>query len=864
MSPQQLIAHYRITDKLGEGGMGEVWRASDTKLNRDVAIKVLPPSLAADPARMQRFEREAQVLASLNHPNIAAIYGIEQGAIVMELVEGEDLKGPVPVEIALDYARQIAAGLEAAHEKGIVHRDLKPANIKITSGRTVKLLDFGLAKATDHATTGANASPTMSPTLSMQMTQSGMILGTAAYMSPEQARGKSVDKRADIWAFGVVLYELITGSMLFGGGETVSDSLAAVITKEPDLSAVPEGLRLLLKACLEKDPRNRLRDIGDWQRLLLSPSPKKSGRPARAWQPWTAAAVLALAGLIAGLQLGQRSIPPAAPSLRVSIATPELGDLSGAEISPDGSAIVAVGARRDLILRRLNSPEWIPLKGTDGASAPFWSPDSQSIGFFQTLTSPSRIMKMRLPDGAPELVREISSYQRRASWSLDGQILSGVGGGLEIGSASGRPATTLLTNSAGDPLRFVSTPDFLPDGTHFLFAAYDPKAGESAEGGHGIYLGGWHDGRWMRRPVKLKAGSGGARYSRLLGGSILFIRGDDLYAQRLNTTEARLEGDARLIVSGVGSTAVGSLFSVSSGGILAWVTGTSRGGRLTWFDRKGNAQGVTGPPENWDVIAISPDERHVAATLSHSDVHELRVLEAGKNGFLRLHPSASNRLLDGCAWLPGSNELLYTEETERGWVLMQQSAAGGGARELGPLPDKYVRGISADGRQVLVADNRHLTVLPLPPPNGVAPNRTRGDEIFGALSPDGKWIAYVSNSQNQVFARPLTASSTPRQLSPAATAPGSRPSYTVWRGDGKEILYAMNDQVWSVAVDLAHERFGSPVALFSVRFPAGSIVSNKLAVTRDGSRILAIVAQDEARVNAIQLMTDWSTLIRQP
>src|SRR5262245_8201401 len=213
MSPQESIAHYRISSKLGEGGMGAVYRATDTKLNRDVAIKVLP-ALAEASARMQLFEREAQVLARLNHPNIAAIYGIEQGAIVMELVEGEDLKGPVAVEIALDYARQIAAGLEAAHEKGIVHRDLKPANIKVTSGGTVKLLDFGLAKATERATTGASASPTMSSTLSMQMTQAGMILGTATYMSPEQARGKPVDKRADIWAFGVLLYELITGSML--------------------------------------------------------------------------------------------------------------------------------------------------------------------------------------------------------------------------------------------------------------------------------------------------------------------------------------------------------------------------------------------------------------------------------------------------------------------------------------------------------------------------------------------------------------------------------------------------------------------------------------------------------------------------
>jgi len=267
MTPQQTIAHYRITTKLGEGGMGEVWRATDTKLNRDVAIKILPPAFANDAGRMQRFEREAQVLASLNHPNIAAIYRVEQGAIVMELVEGENLKGPVPVETAVDYARQIACGLEAAHEKGVVHRDLKPANIKVTPDGVVKLLDFGLAKASEAAASAAGTSPSMSPTMSLEMTRAGMILGTAAYMSPEQARGKPVDRRADIWAFGVVLYEMLAGQALFASAETLPDTIAAVMTREPDWSVLPKDtpphIRRLLRRCLCKDAKNRLRDIGD-------------------------------------------------------------------------------------------------------------------------------------------------------------------------------------------------------------------------------------------------------------------------------------------------------------------------------------------------------------------------------------------------------------------------------------------------------------------------------------------------------------------------------------------------------------------------------------------------------------------------
>jgi serine/threonine protein kinase len=288
MSPRQTIAHYRITSKLGEGGRGAVYRATDTKLNRKVAIKVLTPGFAQDADRMARFEREAQVLASLNHPNIAAIYGIEEGAIVMELVDGADLKGPVPVETAIDYARQLATALEAAHEKGIVHRDLKPANIKVTPDGVLKVLDFGLAKATGQGSP-VSGGVTQSPTLSLQMTQAGMILGTAAYMAPEQARGKPVDKRADIWAFGAVLYELLTGGTLFGGGETISDSLAAVITKEPDWTALPANtplrVRRLLQRCLRKDPKQRLRDIGD-ARLALDEPEETLAKPSSVRRPW--------------------------------------------------------------------------------------------------------------------------------------------------------------------------------------------------------------------------------------------------------------------------------------------------------------------------------------------------------------------------------------------------------------------------------------------------------------------------------------------------------------------------------------------------------------------------------------------------
>ena len=347
MNPPSIIAHYRITSKLGEGGMGAVYRATDTKLNRDVAIKVLPPAFAGDAARMQRFEREAQVLASLNHPNIAAIYGIEAGAIVMELVEGEDLRGPVPIDTAITYARQIAGALEVAHEKGIVHRDLKPANIKVTPDGVVKLLDFGLAKATEQSAASTAISPTMSPTLSLAMTQAGMILGTAAYMAPEQARGKIVDRRADIWAFGVVLFEMLTGRQLFAAGDTVTDIIAAVVTREPDYNLLsketPPRVRRLIERCLRKDPKLRLQAIGE-ARILLdepeSPAPvaiamSPARQHSRLWMAAAAALAIALAAISV---LHFRETLPRPEVTRFQIHPPEGGTFSQPwmALSPDG------------------------------------------------------------------------------------------------------------------------------------------------------------------------------------------------------------------------------------------------------------------------------------------------------------------------------------------------------------------------------------------------------------------------------------------------------------------------------------------------------------------------------------------------
>jgi len=385
LSAGERLGPYEILAPIGEGGMGEVYRAKDTKLDREVAIKVLPTALAQDPERLARFEREAKVLASLNHPNIAQIYGIEDRALVMELVEGQTLTGPLPLETALNYARQIADALEAAHDKGIVHRDLKPANIMITPAGVVKVLDFGLAAV---AQSSDPSNPANSPTLTISPTRAGMILGTAAYMSPEQARGRVVDKRADIWAFGVVLFEMLTGKRLFEG-ETVSDTLAQVLTKEPDWAQVPAKVRRMLTKCLEKDPKKRLRDIGDaWELLDDAPATTAPLRSPFGWAVWSVAGVL-LVALVALAFVHFREKPAVKEMVRFDISAPANAtfvDNSDPKVSPDGHkiAFVATGADRKPMLRvrSLDAEEAQALAGTEDATVYlFWSPDSRFLAF---------------------------------------------------------------------------------------------------------------------------------------------------------------------------------------------------------------------------------------------------------------------------------------------------------------------------------------------------------------------------------------------------------------------------------------------------------------------------------------------------
>jgi Protein kinase domain/WD40-like Beta Propeller Repeat len=621
VTPGASIAHYRIVSKLGEGGMGAVYRATDTKLSRDVAIKVLPPAFAEDAARMARFEREAQVLASLNHPNIAAIYGIEAGAIVMELVDGADLAGPVPVDAAIAYAKQIAAGLEAAHEKGIVHRDLKPANIKVTPDGTVKLLDFGLAKATETAQSASMA--TQSPTLSLAMTQAGMILGTAAYMAPEQARGKAVDRRADIWAFGVIFFELLTGGLLFGGGETVSDSLAAVLTREPDFGKLPADtpprVRRLLERCLCKDPKLRLRDIGEARIALNEPEqvPPVALLPAkRAWLPWALAATLAVA---AGALWLRPKTPDAAPVLtRVAIPLPTGVTLPRASAapqavpSPDGRQLVYVGAidgQEYLFLRPMGSLSARRLEKTEGATQPFWSPDGQFIAFF----ADQRLKKIPVSGGSPQTVCEIGSGDsgnntNGGTWSRDGVIVfaEGLGAPLQRVSAAGGAAKAATSLKQTGDLSH-SWPQFLPDGRHVLYFALSKDAART--GAYVQELGSSQRVLVLRTPYRAVWAP---------PGCLLFVQEGTLFAQRMNPKTFQLEGEPAPIAEDVSVNEGNgrSPMAVSETGVLIYRGVRSvRNSQLTWFDREGKPIGTVGAPGGYFRLTLSPDEKNVALTV---------------------------------------------------------------------------------------------------------------------------------------------------------------------------------------------------------------------------------------------------------
>ena len=853
--------------------MGEVFRARDTKLGREVAIKVLPAALAQDTERVGRFRREAQILATLNHSNIASIYGLEEAGgtvgLVMELIAGEDLaqrlrSGAIPVDEAIAIAKQIAEALEEAHEKGIVHRDLKPANVKVTPEGKVKVLDFGLAKALEGDPGGtSNPQISHSPTMSRHATEAGLILGTAAYMSPEQARGKPVDKRADIWSFGVVLHEMLTGERLFTG-ETVSDVLAAVLTRAPDWKALPQGtpagVRALLRRCLERDPKKRLHDAAD-ARILLEdsaldgsddPRPVTAGeRPGQAGRTtWLAriallafgaAAGWAASTLVAGTKPPDR---PAAATIRYEIPLPKAHSFQGdLALSPNRRTLVFSAADdafgiRNLWIRPLDGLESKRLENTEDARFPFWSPDSRELGFF----AGGELRVLDTVSGAQRVVTRAGSYTevRGATWSSRGVIVFNPrysGGLLKVSDKGGavEPASR-LDFARGEGTHRI--PNFLPDGRHFTFYA-SPGAG--VEPGE-VCLG--ELGSLEHHCLGVSSSSGIPTPS----GHLLFVRGKVLLAQRLDALKGALVGDpiplGTEFPSNVGTS--GQRAFSSGGDALTFHLGAPSQNRMLWVDRKGVEQQVVyDRPADWIFYPrIAPDGRRIALTVyKPNESGSIWVLDPARNGETPMTREGDNQ---GAVWSRSGRELAILNFTAGGeaTVLRAESEKAQSARVWKVVPGlSNVDSWAAGDRGVLLSVIGADTGSDIWELSDAGELRsiiaTRATEHSPEASPDGRWLAYVSDvgGREDVYVAPLAGAGTPWKIS---TAGGNEPK---WRPDGKELFYiAPGGRMQAVPITPgATFTAGAQQTLFSARFDASG--NRSYDVTADGRRFIVNISK---------------------
>jgi serine/threonine protein kinase/Tol biopolymer transport system component len=885
LTPGTRLGVYEVTAQIGEGGMGQVFRARDTKLDRDVAIKILPEAFAHDSDRLARFQREAKTLASLNHPNIAAIYGLEESggmtALVMELVEGEDLsqriaRGAIPLDDALPIAKQIAEALEAAHEHGIIHRDLKPANIKVRPDGAVKVLDFGLAKALDPSPSATDVSqlPTIT---SPAMTRMGVIMGTAAYMSPEQARGKAVDKRADIWAFGVVLFEMLTAQRAFPG-EDLTDTLAAIVKLDPKWDAVgadvPARVRQVLRVCLQKDPRQRAQAMGDVRLALegafettapqttVATSSRPRGRLA--WMVAAVAVLVAAALAIPALRY-LRETPP--PETRTEINTPATNRPTDFALSPDGRQIVFVasgdGASR-LWLRSLATTTAQPLAGTEGASAPFWSPDNRSVGFF----AGAALKRLDLGGGAPQTLAPAGNGSG-GTWNADSVIVFAPGAApLMRVSATGGAAVAVTTLGPQQPRQ--SSPWFLPDGRRFLFFT---SGGPDTTG---IYLGAL-DGSAPTRltpadsaGVYLPAGPGPAEAFRG-GGWLLWVRAGAVVAQRLDLDRKALTGDPVTLADGV---ATGGNFrsavSVAATGLVAYRTGTGNQRQLTWVDRSGTARGTVGDPDgnNLGNPRVSPDGRRVVVNRTVQGNSDIWLLDGARTSRFTFDAAADRAPL----WSPDGTRIVFRSNRTGPSDLYQKLASGAGVEERIVASDqsKVATSWSADGRFLLYFSSDQTSDLWVVPMMGDrTPSvflKTPFSEGYGEFSPDGRWVAYNSNEsgRDEIYVRPFV----PPSRDASADKPGGQWQVStaggvipVWRPDGKELYYlnpAGAMMAAPITVTGATLAPGAPVRLFPTRIVGGGDTGQgrQYDVAPDG-RFLINTVLDSADA-PITLLMNWN------
>ena len=865
------LGAYEILAPLGAGGMGEVYRARDTKLKRDVALKVLPDTFARDPERMARFQREAEVLASLNHPNIAQIYGVEERALVMELVEGETLKGPVPVETAVNYAKQIAEALDATHEKGVVHRDLKPGNIMITPAGAIKVLDFGLAAIALSPASGSG-DPVNSPTLPMSVTRAGMIMGTAAYMSPEQARGKTVDKRTDIWAFGCVLYEMLSGKPAFQAS-TVTDTLEAIVTREPDWSAlpatVPAWLRDLLVRLLEKDARRRLRDIGDARiemERLDSAAAEMPASGRRAWPRISLWALLAMT-VIAGIAvLSRLALPAASRVARLAVAIPPTEPLGiglgpVAVISPDGRDLVYVvrrGGSTQLFRRPIDRYEAKPIAGTEGGYYPFFSPDGRWLGFF----ADHKLKKIAL---SGESLISLCDVQVSigAVWRLDGTILftqSPSSGISKVADAGGTPqVVTTPDRERGEVGHYW--PEILPDEKSIMFTV------AQSSGKVHIALQSLETGK---RQILIENGNS-ARYAAT--GHVVFARGAVLMTVPFDRTGSRIQGQAATLVNNVLNTNTGGAqYSLSGEGSLVYVSGgvDTAKSTLEWIDRQGRPRPISAPPRAYMDPRISPDGKRLLLTIVEPTQSNAWVYNLARGTLTRLTFEGFEN--ETSVWTPDGRTVLIssTRPGPPSNVILRKAADGGSGEERlwGSAQHAHLGSLSPDGRTLLFTGFDAIeggNIFALPLAAGSRPRvivQTPFHEWGPQFSPDGRWFAYVSNEsgRDEVYVQAFPGPGSKTQVS---TQGGSEP---VWEHSGRELFYRQGDRIVTVAVTTGPSFLaGTPQVLFEGAYEKGLPLGHTdYDVSPDGKQFLMVKPGEQgAGPASIHVVLNWLENLKQ-
>ena len=845
------LGPYEIISPLGVGGMGEVYRARDIRLKREVALKILPEAFARDPDRMQRLQREAQLLAALNHPNIAAIYGLEEGALILELVEGETLPRPLPIDTALRYARQIAEAMEYAHERGVIHRDLKPANIKVTSEGIVKLLDFGLAKAVE-SPDAAGGDPEISPTLTLELTRVGVIMGTAAYMSPEQAGGKVADRRADIWSFGAVLYEILSGQRAFAG-ESVPDTLANVLKVDPDWNALPAStplpIRNLVRRCLTKDRKQRLQAIGEARIAIeyalrgvpMGETPVPAAGLRRRILPWAIAGVVAVVGITASLIAWRSTRPVDHPLLRFNV---DLGPdaMAGPNVpalfSPDGTTLVfparGPDGKQQLATRMLDRPQTTFLAGTEGAFDPFFSPDGEWIGYF----GDGKMKKVPVRGGTVVTLCN-APEGRGAAWGDDGYIIATLDsqpatGISRISAAGGIPQAITQPGAKGEATH--RWPQILPGNQAVLFTGNKTASNYDDSSIEVLSL----------KTGQTKVVQPGGYFGRYLpGGYLVYVQHGSLFGVALDLDRLEVRGTPVLLQEDVaGNTATaGGQFAFSAQGTFVYASGKSSSGTwtLVWVDSAGQSEPLRAVPEIYYQPRFSPDGKQVAFSSNSA----IKIYDRVRDTLMQITFTTQTNTILSPVWTPDGKHIVFESQGTTSFSLQWIRADGSGEAQLllERKNESVPRSFSPDGRRLAFEDrSTDIWTLPLDVGDPERPKpgqpelflRTASGEHQSAFSPDGRWIAYSSteSGRNEVYVRPFPSGASSGSGKSLVSTGGSGP---LWSRTGNQLFYVGPDDR---IMNLAYTVNGDIFAASKPHIWSNMQISGALDLAPDGKRFV--------------------------